>query len=626
MFKNSLFSSFKSGGENSNSSSNVQKDAILEQLVALFPNADQEYLKYCIGCYQDNHVERISEKIFNQNKGHYPKIPDGCKAANCTKAKNAFLLQINELFPECDVGFLRDKLCNVNHSHLQQIIEQLLNMERTADKGGYPRRMNPFTIEPWELIRSPSYRKAVRYKLYNDFPDTWRSTIKAVLAENNFDYKKSLEKLKELATNNWWNSLFSVFRRKLYKEVENIELMEEIQKLYAIKLEEQSKADYEIAKQVNFTEYTKNEQLITCGCCYGDYPFEDLTCCNEGHLFCKDCINHLVQEGLFGQGSLRGKQIKCIEPSGCDGYFTDDQLNATLSPDIFKNYLDSLIEHSLKQSNLSLVQCPFCTYCEADDDDLITFKQLKVPKSLILLASLPIAVLPLFTSVEIILSALNVVAIFILPQIVLGMMGVYPLKTWIDEFDNIVKRVKRRRRGNIFKCQNPVCGKVSCLLCNKECRPFHKCYEQEQDSLRLFVEKAMAEAVKRTCPKCHVSFTKADGCNKMTCRCGYVMCYLCRKDLRQESYAHFCDHFRPIPGQKCKKCNKCDLYKTEDEEKVIREAATKARNEFLKSHPEARDVSLLENTSIGPVATENEKYIKEVIEKAIEKVIEYLLP
>ncbi|CAG8748729.1 1198_t:CDS:2, partial [Funneliformis caledonium] len=98
------------------------------------------------------------------------------------------------------------------------------------------------------------------------------------------------------------------------------------------------------------------------------------------------------------------------------------------------------------------------------------------------------------------------------------------------------------------------------------------------------------------CPKCHVSFTKADGCNKMTCRCGYVMCYLCRKDLRQESYAHC---------QKCKKCNKCDLYKTEDEEKVIREAATKARNEFLKSHPEARDVSLLENTSIGPVATES---------------------
>jgi hypothetical protein len=59
-----------------------------------------------------------------------------------------------------------------------------------------------------------------------------------------------------------------------------------------------------------------------------------------------------------------------------------------------------------------------------------------------------------------------------------------------------------------------------------------------------------------------------------------------------------------VPGQKCKRCNKCDLYKTEDEEKVIKEAAAKARNEFLKSHPEARDVNLLENAAIGPIASE----------------------
>jgi hypothetical protein len=402
---------------------------------------DQEYLKYCIGFYHDNHVERITEKIFNRNKGHYPKIPEGCKSANSLKAKNAFLLQINEIYPECDIGFLREKLSSINYNHLQQIIDQLLIMDKSGDKGSYPRRANPYVIEPWELIRSQGYRKAVKYKLYNDFPDTWCSTIKAILAENNFDYKRSFEVLKELSTNNWWNSLLSMFRRKTYENIDHPELLEELQKLQAVKLEQQSKADYEVAKQVNFTEYTKNDQLITCGCCYGDYPFEDLTCCNEGHLFCKDCINHLVREGLFGQGSLRGKQIKCIDSTGCDGYFTNDQLEATLVPDVFKNYLDSLIEHSLKQSNLILVQCPFCNYCEADDD-LIVFKQLRIPKSIILLASLPMAVLPLITSFESILAALNVVVILILPQIVLGMIGIYPIKTWISEFDNIVKRVR----------------------------------------------------------------------------------------------------------------------------------------------------------------------------------------
>ncbi|CAG8487124.1 5884_t:CDS:2 [Racocetra fulgida] len=538
--------------ETPNNTSN-SKDSIVEQLLALFPDADPGYLRNCIEFYQDNHVERISEKICNQNMGHYPIKPDNCSSANCTKAKNIYLKQLNDLFPECDVGFLREKLCRFDHSHVQQVTETLLKMDKSSE--GYPRRPNPFVIEPWELIRSPDYIKAVRYRLYNDFPDTWKSTVKAVLAENNFDYAKSFAKIRDLTTNNWWNSIFSVFRRKMCKEVENTELEEEVHRMQKHRLEEQSKADYEVARQINFMEYTKNDQLITCGCCYGDCPFEDLASCNEGHLFCKECINHFVQEGLFGQGSLRGKQVNCIEPGGCNGYFTEDQLKATLLSDVFKHYVESLIEHSLKQANLSLVQCPFCSYCEIDDDS--PFNQLKIPKSAVIAISIPLAILPFFSSFENIISALKVATIFVLPQITLWMLGVFPLRTFLDDFENIVK-----------KCQNPDCSKSSCMLCNRECRPFHKCYEQEQDSLRLFVERAMAEAVKRT------------------------------------------------------KCTKCDLYKTEDEDKVIKEAAAKARAEFIKTHPEAREANLLQNAAIGPV----EKLFREMVEKTIEKIVDYLIP
>ncbi|RHZ49019.1 hypothetical protein Glove_535g42 [Diversispora epigaea] len=628
MFKKPTFltSLLKSETSNSNNNNNAatssKEESIIEQLIAIYPDADVEYLRYCAGFYKDNHVERISEKILNHNKGQYPKIPEGCQDSNCVNSKNVFLKKLNEIFPDCDVSFLREKICNLNNNHVQQVIDTLLDMEKNSKN--YPRRLDTSVIENWEFIRSPEYNKAVRYRLYNDFPDIWKSTIKAVLAENNFDYRRSFTKLKDFSSQNWWTSIFNVFRRKVYKEFDDSELEEDIKKILNVQLEQQTKEDYEVAKQVNFSEYTNNDQLITCGCCYGDYTFEDLIGCSEGHLFCKECINHLVQEGLYGQGSLRGKRINCIESDGCDGYITDDQLKITLSSDVFKNYLDLLIEHSLKQANLLLVQCPFCSYCEVDDDD--PFRNLKTSKTIIMIASLPLALIPLFTSFENIMSALNVVAIIVLPQIVLGMLGVLPIKSWIEDIDNIIRRVKRRRRGNVFKCQNPECSKSSCLTCNREHKPFHKCYEQEQDNLRLFVEKAMAEAVKRTCPKCHVSFTKSDGCNKMTCRCGYLMCYLCRKDLRQESYTHFCDHFRPIPGQKCKKCNKCDLYKTEDEEIVIKEAAAKARAEYIKSHPEAKDVNFLENTAIGPVKNDDEKLIREAIEAAIEKVVEYLLP
>ncbi|CAG8564807.1 10844_t:CDS:2 [Paraglomus brasilianum] len=616
MFKVGLFGSLRNKEGSSKEACTSQNEVICQQLIALFPDADQRYLLYCIDHYNDNHVERISEKIFTANCGFYPQIPHNGTSSTSTEAKNAYLDQLNELFPDCEVSFIRDLINSYDNNHVHQVTEELIALEKSSK--GYPRRLTPFEIESWEYIRSDAYIKAVRCKLYNDFPNMWKSTIKAVLAENNFDYIRSHDKLKDLSTNGWW-TLFNVFKRKSYKETDNAELNGELERLNLIEREKQSLADHEIAKELNHDEYSKNNQLITCGCCYGDCTFEELTFCSEGHLFCKECINRLVEEGVFGQGSLRGKRIKCIEASDCNGYFRDAQLRATLFPSTYKHYTESLIEHSLKQSNLPLVQCPFCQYAEVEDDPL---RQIRISRPFLVLVA---SVLVFFLLGVIGLSLLNFV-IIIATQIALGLIGVHTGRSVLQHIDGIIKRIRRRRRGNVFRCLNPECGKVSCLLCNRESRPHHKCYEKEQDSLRLYVERAMAEAVKRTCPKCHVSFTKADGCNKMTCRCGYVMCYLCRKDLRQESYAHFCDHFRPVPGQKCKKCNKCDLYKPEDEEKVVREAATKARAEFMRTHPEFKNINLLDNTAIGPRTNEDNQWVRDAIERTVELVVDYILP
>ena len=61
------------------------------------------------------------------------------------------------------------------------------------------------------------------------------------------------------------------------------------------------------------------------------------------------------------------------------------------------------------------------------------------------------------------------------------------------------------------------------------------------------------------------------------------MCYLCRKNIGKtgenegaEGYRHFCEHFRPVPGVKCTVCDKCDLYKSEEEDVVVRKAGEDA--------------------------------------------------
>ena len=93
----------------------------------------------------------------------------------------------------------------------------------------------------------------------------------------------------------------------------------------------------------------------------------------------------------------------------------------------------------------------------------------------------------------------------------------------------------------------------------------------------------MAQAKIRKCPKCSTSFVKSDGCNKMTCRCGTYMCYICRQQLTGNYYAHFCQ----TPLCDHKNCNRCLLYTNaeQDDERAIREAgltAAKNYNEELK--------------------------------------------
>ena len=61
------------------------------------------------------------------------------------------------------------------------------------------------------------------------------------------------------------------------------------------------------------------------------------------------------------------------------------------------------------------------------------------------------------------------------------------------------------------------------------------------------------------------------------------MCYVCRQGLSVEGYKHFCQHFRERPGERCRECEKCDLYRVEDEEVVMQRAKEKAEAEWWES-------------------------------------------
>ena len=74
------------------------------------------------------------------------------------------------------------------------------------------------------------------------------------------------------------------------------------------------------------------------------------------------------------------------------------------------------------------------------------------------------------------------------------------VKRWTetDGFLRLLQKFQRfvKRPLLILNCK--LCRRSSCVACHSEWTPLHICHEHEQESFRLFVEKAMSNAMVRT--------------------------------------------------------------------------------------------------------------------------------
>ena len=92
-----------------------------------------------------------------------------------------------------------------------------------------------------------------------------------------------------------------------------------------------------------------------------------------------------------------------------------------------------------------------------------------------------------------------------------------------------------------------------------------------------------SKAVIRECNICHAELIKIAGCNKVRCRCGNEMCYICRQTVSND-YRHFCLCYNVVQN-KCKKCNKCSSMKTEEEDDEAVAAKVEALKELVDKEP-----------------------------------------
>lgn len=615
---------------------------------------------------------------------------------------NDALEHLARVFPDVRIEVFRELLVRFDgQSRLQVCVEQLLRHKKewvagrwnipegqAQDQGdredgeGYKHdratlahhgAVTETLVPPEERFRSEEYRFAVRAALAREFSGLNKSTIDAVLAEVNFSYMRARPTLRDLARRTWratFNNIFPSFKRKKdkdehpllswqrcpdgesvsrLKETGSVELDEELHELFVAPVllqrrEEQESSDFRLASNLNEKEAQAADALYECECCFADVTFEQVaTCSINAHIICYHCIQRTISEALFGQGwgksvDLRHSTLKCIAPlsvGACDGCLHPQIVRQavlldTAGAETYRKFEDRVASETLLKSQLKLIRCPFCSYAEADPVYHPSargigwrFRRDGGVISSILMTLFILDIIPL-----------------LIPFLLILLLLDPPSAKSI--FNNAIRHLCLKIRPKRFTCANPSCQRTSCMVCQKSWQDPHVCHEPLLLDLRATVEAARTAAVKRTCPRCSLSFVKSSGCNKLTCVCGYSMCYLCRKALgppvhsaaqqgrpragavdgpaehdaddfaagnfdedefeEPEGYKHFCEHFRINPGSRCTECTKCDLYQAEDEEAVARRAGEKAEREWLLRQGKSGSGSTEDNNGVSTSA------------------------
>jgi hypothetical protein len=562
-----------------------------------------------------------------------PSIPPGEAEEPDLNELNTALSVLVNVFPDVQPEVFREMLISISEdSRLQVVTEHLLQKKAKWVNGRYrtPLKQDSTSVrkrdrtstatldhgslENEDLFRGQSYKKAVKQVFYQEFKNLSHSAIRGVLAEHNFSYTLTRPVLQQLSSRSWRFSLTSFWTKRgptntaeshpyvawqtetdpegraipALKRTGNEELDHELYGLFVRPTITKRRIDRLItdwlaAVEVNVAEAEEAEALFDCECCYTSVPFENIATCNDGcHYLCLDCIRRTVNEALYGQGwartaDLSRSTVRCFATDECHGSMPGDIVRRALTQgsntaDAWNVFQARITSETLLQSGLPLQRCPFCSYAEIDEPPKTRLRHPMAiwhylttrsnPATQIIFMSIFTALI-LFTIPLLILSAIIWVVFRLVP----------PARKIIAKS---IVRIQRHRRGLRFRCQNPSCLQVSCTRCTALWRDPHACFESEKSSLRHAIEASATAAVKRTCPKCMLSFVKSSGCNKLVCNCGYTMCYICRNEITsKEGYGHFCQHFRPSGGR-CGECERCDLYGDEDEEAAIRNAAQQA--------------------------------------------------
>jgi TRIAD3 protein (E3 ubiquitin-protein ligase RNF216) len=253
-----------------------------------------------------------------------------------------------------------------------------------------------FSSDNWTT--SPSYRKDALHQLEKDFPYISAIDVRKLFITHKYHYKHTLQVIESALnvcrgeiTRSWTKftkysdslkpiidkietgaKLLNIHIKQSFKNTNTNEInptlaytdtifLEELQWIENKRNKERELKELEHALQLKESIAIAEGAVLECGCCYSETVIFNIIQCSEGHIFCKGCLKHLVEEVVFGNGR---SVLKCMnsEGSGCSGYFPDSILRIALPETVYNKYQEALARDAIQSARIPLVTCYACSF------------------------------------------------------------------------------------------------------------------------------------------------------------------------------------------------------------------------------------------------------------------------
>jgi len=111
---------------------------------------------------------------------------------------------------------------------------------------------------------------------------------------------------------------------------------------------------------------------VDCSCCFDEFAIQDMVSCrDEGHLFCVDCLKAYAENSVFGAGNLGidketkqpALELKCFHSDGCCSGFNRSALEKALPEKSLQKYDEIQFQVSLEAAGINdMCSCPKCGF------------------------------------------------------------------------------------------------------------------------------------------------------------------------------------------------------------------------------------------------------------------------